>query len=114
MLLKAFNRELAKVFNCDIGLPEDPGKYNWICPNCFEFLYLIKNTRNSEIKYYFLHKMDVKTFNDNLKNKSHVVCISNKQNITNNSTIQNETKTEKKMKKAELEALQRKKKPNSR
>ena len=64
MPFEAFNQERAKLYNCIYELPEDPQEFNWICPICFEFLYLIKFTIRSKIKYYFLHENDVKAFTD--------------------------------------------------
>ena len=83
MPFKAFNQELAKVFNCVNGLPKNAGEYNWICPTCFEFLHLIKYTIESKVNYYFLHERDVKAFINNLKDNSYVIWKSSKHFITN-------------------------------
>ncbi|MFX1308481.1 MAG: hypothetical protein ACFE8C_02190 [Promethearchaeota archaeon] len=83
MPYKAFNQELAKLYNCVNGLPENAGKYNWICPICFEVLYLIKYTIKSKINYYFLHENDVKAFIDKFESYSYVIWTSDKQIITN-------------------------------
>ncbi|MFX1418642.1 MAG: hypothetical protein ACFE9N_06960 [Promethearchaeota archaeon] len=73
MPFKAYNQELAKVYNCDNGLPTNAGGYNWICPTCFEFLCLIEYRIGSKINYYFLHEKDVKAFINKLDNNSYII-----------------------------------------
>ena len=74
----AFNQELARIYNSVNGLLKNAGKYNWICPICFEFLYLIKYTIRSKIKYFFLHENDVRDFIDK------VTCNSYKLKTSDN------------------------------
>ncbi|MFW9828276.1 MAG: hypothetical protein ACFFEY_11845 [Candidatus Thorarchaeota archaeon] len=84
MLFKAYNREFARVYDCRSKLPENAGKYNWICPNCIESLYLIKYKITSEVKYCFLHEQDLNAFIDEIRNYSYSMWTSGVRVNTNN------------------------------
>ncbi|HEC38180.1 hypothetical protein LCGC14_0659440 [marine sediment metagenome] len=69
MPLRAFCVELKRDFNCITGLPENPQKLNWSCPNCDVDFFLIRYGS----KYAFLHEREVVDFIRSLVGESYIL-----------------------------------------